>query len=412
LAVQGHQFILDSTGNDTFGLHVASTQTSQSFGYSVSKVTGQGDQTLVSGLTGHDILVYDSTIQNIGSSIRVGNGTAYGNNTAIDFQNNSTKDSSFQVGIRGTVLGNHGDTLGSKTGMDLNVLGTTETNKGISLYVLDGSDSNIGIEPQIFGSTGDGWGSKITNSNAPTGPYTQYGEQIDVNGIVDSSSGNKYGVKVTVSNDAKNNYGVWINSDGASTNNYSILTEKGSAVFNDLANAGSDFQVKGAIDSNLLFVDASVDHVGIGTNSPTRKFHVNGDYTFVHNPKNELTSTVSGYGDIVTFGGGSLTAGNLYYLDSLGGWSVTDANSTSSSTGMLAFALGTSASDGMLVRGYIRNSGFTTNTGNIVYVSTTAGEVTTTAPSGSGDIVRIIGYSIDGTNEIIYFNPDNTWVEI
>jgi hypothetical protein len=229
---------------------------------------------------------------------------------------------------------------------------------------------------------------------------------------VDSSSGNKYGVKVTVSNDAKNNYGVWINSDGASTNNYSILTVKGSAVFNDLANAGSDFQVKGAIDSNLLFVDASVDHVGIGTNSPTRKFHVNGDYTFVHNPKNELTSSVSGYGDIVTFGGGSLTAGNLYYLDSLGGWSVTDANSTSSSTGMLAFALGTSASDGMLVRGYIRNSGFTTNTGNIVYVSTTAGEVTTTAPSGSGDIVRIIGYSIDGTNEIIYFNPDNTWVEI
>jgi hypothetical protein len=79
---------------------------------------------------------------------------------------------------------------------------------------------------------------------------------------------------------------------------------------------------------------------------------------------------------------------------------------------MLAFALGTSASDGMLVRGYIRNSGFTTNTGNIVYVSTTAGEVTTTAPSSSGDVIRIIGYSIDGTNEIIYFSPDNSWVEI
>jgi hypothetical protein len=66
----------------------------------------------------------------------------------------------------------------------------------------------------------------------------------------------------------------------------------------------------------------------------------------------------------------------------------------------------------MLVRGYIINSGFTTNTGNIVYVSTTAGEVTTTAPSSSGDVIRIIGYSIDGTNEIIYFSPDNSWVEI
>jgi hypothetical protein len=66
----------------------------------------------------------------------------------------------------------------------------------------------------------------------------------------------------------------------------------------------------------------------------------------------------------------------------------------------------------MLINGYIRNSGFTTTTGDILYVSTTAGGITTTAPSGSGDIIRIIGYSLDGTNETIYFNPDNSWVEI
>ena len=412
MGVQGHQIILDTVGNDTFGLHVASTQTSQSSGYSVSKVTGQGDQTLVSDLRGHDILVYDAVLSNLGLNVSVGNGTIYGDNTAITFVNDSTKDSSFHTGIAGVVLGDHGDLLGSKTGIDLSVLGTTEENRGIVLIVQGGSSKNIGIEPQIFGSIGDGWGSKITNSNAPTGASTQYGEQIDVIGVVDTSSGNKYGLKVTVSNDAKNNYGVWINSDGASTNNYSILTEQGSAIFNDLANAGSDFQVKGSVDSNLLFIDAGVDHVGIGTNGPNRKLDVRGDYQFIHNPTSELTSSVSGYGDIVTFGGGTLTAGDLYYLDSLGGWSVAAADSTSTSTGMLAFALGTSASDGMLVRGYIRNSGFTTNTGEIVYVSTTAGDVTTTAPSSSGDVIRIIGYSIDGTNEIIYFSPDNSWVEI
>jgi hypothetical protein len=168
----------------------------------------------------------------------------------------------------------------------------------------------------------------------------------------------------------------------------------------------------GDTDSNLLFIDASADNLGVGTNAPTRKFHVNGDYTFVHNPTNELTSSVSGYGDIVTFGSGTLTTGDLYYLDALGGWSAADAASTSASTGMLAFALGSSPSEGMLVRGYIRNSGFTTNTGDIVYIATTAGEITTTAPSSVGEVVRIVGYSIDGTNEIIYFSPDNTWVEI
>jgi hypothetical protein len=310
------------------------------------------------------------------------------------------------------VLGDHGNSLGSKTGMELSVLGTTENNTGIFLNVTGGSLKNVGIEPQIFGSIGDGWGSKITNSNAPTGPSTQYGEQIDVIGVVDTSSGNKYGLKVTVSNDAKNNYGVWINSDGASTNNYSILTEQGSAIFNDLANAGSDFQVKGSVDSNLLFIDAGVDHVGIGTNGPNRKLDVRGDYQFIHDPTTELTTSVDGYGDIVTFGSGSLTAGRLYYLNSSQAWVDTDADFASGATGMLAFALGSSPSEGMLVRGYIRNSGFVTNTGDIVYISTTAGEVTTTAPSGSGDVIRIIGYSIDGTNEIIYFSPDNSWVEV
>ena len=38
-------------------------------------------------------------------------------------------------------------------------------------------------------------------------------------------------------------------------------------------------------------------------------------------------------------------------------------------------------------------------------------------PDSSGDIVRIIGYTINGASgsndpPIVYFNPDNTWVEI
>jgi hypothetical protein len=378
----------------------------------VSKVTGQGDQTLVSGLTGHDILVCDAVLTNLGLRVAVGNGTIYGDNTAINFQNNSTKDSSLQTGITGVVLGDHGDLLGSKTGMELSVLGTTENNTGIFLNVTGGSLKNIGIEPQILGSIGDGWGSKITNSNAPTGASTQYGEQIDVNGVVDTSSGNKYGLKVTVSNDAKNNYGVWINSDGASTNNYSILTEQGSAIFNDLANAGSDFQVKGGVDSNLLFIDAGVDHVGIGTGTPTRKLEVIGDYSFVHDPTTELTSSVSGYGDIVTFGTGTISAGKLYYYTNLGQWAEADAGGTATSTGLLAFSLGSSVSAGMLIRGYIRNSSFTTSTGDVLYIGLTTGTIINTPPSSVGEVVRIVGYSIDGTNEVIYFNPDNIWVEL
>jgi hypothetical protein len=179
-----------------------------------------------------------------------------------------------------------------------------------------------------------------------------------------------------------------------------------------LANAGSDFQVKGGVDSNLLFIDAGVDHVGIGTNSPTRKFHVNGDYTFVHNPTTELTTSVSGYGDIVTFGTGTVSAGKLYYYSSLGQWAEADAGGAGTSTGMLAISLGSSISSGMLVRGYYRDGGITTNTGDILYVGLISGKITNTAPTQVGEVVRIVGYTINGTNSVFYFNPDNTWVEL
>jgi hypothetical protein len=49
---------------------------------------------------------------------------------------------------------------------------------------------------------------------------------------------------------------------------------------------------------------------------------------------------------------------------------------------------------------------------NALFLSTTAGTATATAPSGSGDIVRVIGYCLDSANGQIYFNPDGAFVEV
>ena len=38
-------------------------------------------------------------------------------------------------------------------------------------------------------------------------------------------------------------------------------------------------------------------------------------------------------------------------------------------------------------------------------------QATSTAPTTSGAIVRIIGYCMDDSNGQIFFNPDNTFVE-
>ena len=49
-----------------------------------------------------------------------------------------------------------------------------------------------------------------------------------------------------------------------------------------------------------------------------------------------------------------------------------------------------------------------------VYVSTTAGHLDFTAPSGAGDFVRIVGHAIDDDSGdvLIYFNPSNNHVEL
>jgi hypothetical protein len=142
--------------------------------------------------------------------------------------------------------------------------------------------------------------------------------------------------------------------------------------------------------------------------------------TFVNNityyEANLGTANVAG--EVVYFGSGSsLTAGNLVVLNSSGAWENADADFVSGSTGLLGIALSTTGAAGVLVRGNARftaNGNYTsmTTVGAPLYVSTTAGGFTQTAPSGTGDVVRVIGYVTSTSNDEMYFAPSASWVEI
>ena len=56
------------------------------------------------------------------------------------------------------------------------------------------------------------------------------------------------------------------------------LNVEGSVIIND-AGADVDVRIEGDTDANLLFVDASTDRVGVGTNAPGDKLEVNGRVT-------------------------------------------------------------------------------------------------------------------------------------
>lgn len=119
-------------------------------------------------------------------------------------------------------------------------------------------------------------------------------------------------------------------------------------------------------------------------------------------------------GDIIKFGSGSTVQGELCYLTSSGTWVAADADATGTAGGvLLAIALGTDPDvDGMLLRGMFTLDHDPGTVGDELYVSTTAGDVTSTAPSGTGDIVRVVGYCLDSTNGQIWFNPSNDFIEL
>ena len=79
---------------------------------------------------------------------------------------------------------------------------------------------------------------------------------------------------------------------------------------------------------------------------------------------------------------------------------------------MLSVAAGADSDvNGMVIKGFVylaTDPGG--SVGDVVYLSETANEVTSTAPTTSTAVVRVCGYKV-ATN-VIYFNPSQDWIEL
>ena len=130
-------------------------------------------------------------------------------------------------------------------------------------------------------------------------------------------------------------------------------------------------------------------------------------------------------GEVFRYGADdSLTAGQLYYLHTDGSWNAADADAVADGGSQL-LGVGLGGSDveiGVFIKGLIRipsteilnTPGSGAVDGLPLYVSTTGGHFDFTAPSGSGDFVRIVGYAIDdhSGDVLVRFDPDKSWVEL
>ena len=79
--------------------------------------------------------------------------------------------------------------------------------------------------------------------------------------------------------------------------------------------------------------------------------------------------------------------------------------------GKLALALESgTGSKRLLLRGIARDDTWSFTPGAQLYVDTTAGTITETRPSGSGDFVQVVGWAKTAT--IIFFEPSPDYAEV
>lgn len=143
----------------------------------------------------------------------------------------------------------------------------------------------------------------------------------------------------------------------------------------------------------------------------------NGDLQYNSLKLSKTTNTDGDFDGAEVIYVGSTTGmdtGKLYYYNPDGRWTITDADTSVSSSGLIGVALGASSNnDGVLLKGMVTLDHDPGSVGDVLFLQTgSSGKATSDAPNGSGDIVRIIGYCLDNSNGQIYFNPSPDFIEV
>jgi len=165
--------------------------------------------------------------------------------------------------------------------------------------------------------------------------------------------------------------------------------------------------------SNALTVDGgTVDDTVIGGTTPAASTFTT--VTIAEDGKIDFSNTAPGTsgdatGVIFSFTAGTtLAVGDVVYLGTGGKVLLADADAD---TTMPALGICTSASTDtnpvdVMIQGIMKLTGWSFTAGDNIFVSTTAGDVTATAPSGTGDTVQKVGVAT--ASDAVYFNFNTT----
>jgi hypothetical protein len=405
LDLSGSEFSLDLKSNG--GLVIESTEVAVDLG--ASSITGT--LAVSDGGTGATSLTNDGVLTGGGTSaitsesnVKVSQGTLHVSNATSSASGGVRFLEAADNGTAYTTLQAAADNLNSNPVITMPAsTGTMALTSDIPVHTAGDGLTLTGVDFDI--DAAQTTITSVLNANlkigtAATDEYIDFGA---VSNVIRMAVNNTTALDVTGSG-IEVTGGVSVSG----TNNVSCNGNVGDTANNDFVSFGTDGEVS-LVTNNSARLTASDTGVSAANMNVTSE---------LNSKKNIFEKTgntdFSYQGDVVKIGTGSTTQGELCYYKSDGTWGAADADAVATSGGcLLAIALGTDPdSDGMLLRGMFTLDHDPGTIADELYVSTTAGDITNTAPSGNGDIVRIVGYCLDSSNGQIWFNPSNDYIEI
>lgn len=179
----------------------------------------------------------------------------------------------------------------------------------------------------------------------------------------------------------------------------------------------ADFTVSTTIDNLMTAADQSAARTAIGAVSQSEIDtsisaidSINLEYSASTSAGEPLENDDSYSGPVLVGlnGGETIAQWETVYFDGTANeWLLADSDGSGTypASGFATAATSDGAAASIIRKGFIRNDAWAWTPGQLLYLSTTAGGITATAPSTSGDAVQIIGQAI--TADIIYV--DVTW---
>jgi len=206
--------------------------------------------------------------------------------------------------------------------------------------------------------------------------------------------------------------GTKIADDAINSEHYTDGSIDNAHLADDAVN--SDELATGAVDNDHMainsidsdqYVDGSIDgvHLAVGKDGA---LSLDGSPNTDHTAVGPQTNTfAAGY---------TTTLMDLVYLGSSSKWLEADSDATGTSINLLGIALevgdDTDAINVALPCSFVRDDTWNWTPGVPLYVSGTLGAITATKPSGSGDVVRTVGFAVHA--DMIYFCPSPDYITL